>query len=84
MASISEYTKAILIGGLPAALDLGSSAKNQQGDTRTEQTAPAGTVVDQDTATVRVPVITPTMIAIGVGTLVVVTGILFLSFRAVR
>lgn len=50
MSQLGDYVRTILAGGLPAVLDTGRQGSTAQGDTRPEQTAPAGTHVDNDTA----------------------------------
>jgi hypothetical protein len=84
MSKISDITRAILLGGLPQALDLGTQGRAAQGDNRPEQTAPTGTAVDRDGAVAAQPVAViqwKQVAIIGVGA-VVVGGILFVAFRA--
>lgn len=82
MSKITDYAKAILAGGLPAALDLGSSAGAKQGDGRTERIAPAGTLQDRDReiAPVQTSVIdhiTGKEIAIGAAGLIIVGAFMY-------
>ncbi len=82
MSSLSDYAKAILAGGLPSVLDLGSAARGQQGDTRPEQTAPSGTLVDRGISTSRGSfILTPAGIAIAVGGTLLAGLILFASIK---
>lgn len=86
--AFADYAKAILSGGLPQVLDLGTPAGNAQGDTRPEYTAPSGTVVDRDTATAGrsspIVALDGKTIAIGVGAVFLVGAILFISIRALK
>jgi hypothetical protein len=89
MGTLSDYAKAILVGGIPAAVDLGSKAGNLQGDKRTEQVAPSGTLQDRDTnAPVKsasvVDFITGKEIAIGAAGLLVVGVVLYLAIKTVK
>lgn len=48
--AFSDYLQAVLRGGLPAVLEMGSAVPaNAQGDTRPEQTPPAPTPQDRET-----------------------------------
>lgn len=74
--NLGDYAKAILRGGLPAILDSPAASPTAQGDTRPEQTPPAGTNRDVDSAVSAakasdVTIFTPKNIAIGVGGLIV-------------
>jgi hypothetical protein len=86
--ALSDYAKALLAGGLPQVLDLGPAAGNAQGDTRPEYTAPVGTHVDRDTATAgrSSPIVSldGKTIAIGVGAVLLVGAIMFVSLKALR
>lgn len=89
MSQLSDYARAILTGGLPAALDLGSSAGAKQGDARTERVAPAGTIQDRDTQvkpveTSVIDFLGPKEIAIGVAGLLVVGAFMFVVIKAVK
>lgn len=51
--AFSDYARAVLAGGLPAVLDVGSQGGTRQGDTRPERTAPSSTVADDEPFTSR-------------------------------
>jgi len=88
VSKLTDYFNAILQGGLPAALDLGLAAGTAQGDTKPEQTAPATTIKDHDTATAGTPSASPLAwldgktVLIGVAGIVVVGAVMILAFKA--
>jgi hypothetical protein len=88
MSKLSDYARAILAGGLPAALDMGSRAGAAQGDNRTEQIAPSGTIQDRDNAapvsTSILAHVTGKEIAIAAAGLIVVGAVLFVTIRFVK
>lgn len=86
MSKLGDYAREILLGGLPAALDLGRMAGTATSDTRPEQTAPSPKVEDRDTsqpvkpASVFADVPMRTWIIAGVGGAVAL-GLLFFAMR---
>ena len=88
MSKFSDYARAVLLGGIPAAVDLGVSAGTKQGDGKPEQTAPATTIKDKDTSTASLPKANPLefldakTVLIGIGGAILVAGVLFLSLKA--
>ncbi len=84
-----DYAKAILAGGLPAALDLGSKAGTKQQDNGVERTPPTAGVTSRDTATQAMPTkVNPLQlldgrtILIGVAGAIVVIGVLVVTFKS--
>jgi hypothetical protein len=88
MSTATDYFRAILNGGLPAALDLGMKAGAKQGDTKPETVAPSATIKDRDTGKpTEVSVfsyITAKEIVIGVAGLIVVGAVLYVALRAAK
>lgn len=89
MGTLSDYARAILTGGIPAAVDVGLAAGNKQGDNRTERIAPSGTLQDRDTQvapvkTSIVDFITGKEIVIGVAGLLVIGAVLYVAIHAVK
>lgn len=85
MSSLSDYARALLQGGLPAALDVGTSGGAKTGDSKPETVKPAGTLADRDTSAPANSItsfVTPKEIMIGVAGLIVVGAILYISIRA--
>lgn len=50
MSKLGAYAEAILLGGLPAALDVGKTAGTSLSDKRPEKTPPSPKVEDRDTS----------------------------------
>lgn len=50
MSKLGAYAEAILLGGLPAALDVGKSGGTKLSDSKPEQSPPSPKVEDRDTS----------------------------------